>query len=150
MKTISVIVGCLVVLFAIYVVVVEEQSRDQAAPVAADHGRAVDEALQQAIETRASGVPVQSQGVVTRLLADDLDGSRHQRFIIRLASGDTILIAHNIDLADRLSDVQVGDELGFSGDYEWNAQGGVVHWTHADPAGRHPGGWLEHNGRRYR
>ena len=35
------------------------------------------------------------------------------------------------------------------GEYEWNARGGVVHWTDRDPSGRGPGGWLEHQGRRY-
>jgi hypothetical protein len=36
-----------------------------------------------------------------------------------------------------------------SDDSESNSQGGVIHWTHNDPQGRHTAGWLEHNGRRY-
>ena len=94
-------------------------------------------------------MPVEGHGVVSRLLADDEKGSRHQRFIVTLGSGQTLLIAHNIDLAPRLDALKVGDEVAFSGVYEWNAQGGVVHWTHLDPTGRHPGGWIRHRGVAY-
>ncbi len=93
--------------------------------------------------------PVQGAGTVIRLLADDDEGSRHQRFILRLPSGKTLLVAHNIDLAPRIGDLRVGDTVEYSGDYEWNPQGGVVHWTHRDPAGRHADGWLKHDGRVY-
>jgi len=86
---------------------------------------------------------------VTRILSDDNDGSRHQRMILRLASGRTLLIAHNIDLAPRVPSLKTGDTLLFYGEYEQNEQGGVIHWTHNDPQGRHVAGWLEHNGRRY-
>lgn len=96
-----------------------------------------------------AGRQVQGDGVVTRLLADDNDGSKHQRFIIRLASGQTLLVAHNIDLAPRVSNISVNDTVQFNGEYEWNSQGGVIHWTHHDPAGRHVGGWLKHQGRTY-
>ena len=96
-----------------------------------------------------SGQQVQGSGTVTRILSDDTDGSRHQRFILRIASGRTLLIAHNIDLAPRIGSLRTGDTVAFYGEYEWNDKGGVIHWTHHDPQGRHVGGWLEHNGRRY-
>lgn len=102
-----------------------------------------------AFKTRTSDVQVEGEGVVTRLLADDLDGSRHQRFILRLASGQTILISHNIDIAPRVGGLRKGDSISFNGEYVWNEKGGTVHWTHHDPAGRHVAGWLKHKGRTY-
>ena len=97
----------------------------------------------------SSGDQVRESGEVVRVLADDNDGSRHQRFIVRLASGRTLLVAHNIDLAPRVSSLRVGDRVSFNGEFEWNEQGGVIHWTHRDPQNRHPAGWIEHEGRRY-
>jgi len=82
-------------------------------------------------------------------LDDDLAGSRHQRFIVRLASGQTVLIVHNIDLAPRIAALMKGDRISFYGEYVWNAEGGKVHWTHHDPEGRHVAGWLKHKGRTY-
>ena len=108
-----------------------------------------DSALARAFENHAGNVQVQGQGTVIKILADDNDGSRHQRFIVRLDSGQTLLIAHNIDLASRVSPLSEGDAIEFNGEYEWNAKGGVVHWTHRDPAGRHPAGWLKHNGQMF-
>ena len=88
-------------------------------------------------------------GVVSRILSDDNDGSRHQRFIITLGTGHTVLIAHNIDVAPRIGGLREGDQISFSGMYEWNEKGGVVHWTHHDPSGRYNGGYLLHNGAYY-
>ncbi len=98
---------------------------------------------------RRSGEMVLVPGIVDAVLSDDNDGSRHQRFIVRLGSGHTLLIAHNIDLAPRVP-LRVGDAVRVRGEYEWNEQGGVLHWTHDDPAGSHPGGWIEFEGDRYR
>jgi hypothetical protein len=105
--------------------------------------------LEQAFEEQKSNIQVQGAGIVIKLLPDDLDGGKHQRFIIKLASGQTLLIAHNIDLAPRISLLHAGDLVSFSGEYEWNSQGGVIHWTHLDPNGRHIGGWIEHGGKLY-
>ena len=96
-----------------------------------------------------SGQQVQGKGIVIRLLSDDNDGSRHQRFIVRLKTGQTLLVAHNIDIAPRVSSLRKGDTVAFNGEYEWNDKGGVIHWTHRDPQRRHVSGWIEHNGRVY-
>lgn len=106
-----------------------------------------DAALARAFRDHESGVQVEGAGTVVRLLSDDLEGGRHQRFILELSSGQTVLVAHNIDVAPRLDVLEVGDEVAFRGVYEWNAQGGVVHWTHHDPSGEHPAGWLRYDGR---
>jgi hypothetical protein len=108
-----------------------------------------DSQIGRAFKDGTSNVQVEGEGVVTRLLADDLEGSRHQRFIVTLASDQTVLIAHNIDLAPRIEGLQTGDSVGFYGEYVWNEQGGKIHWTHHDPKGRHVAGWLKHNGRTY-
>ncbi len=107
-------------------------------------------AIEAAYEAQQSDLWVEATGRVERLLPDDRDGSRHQRFIVRLESGRTVLIAHNIDLAPRLDDLQRGDRVRFRGEYEWNPRGGVIHWTHHDPSGRRAGGWIELDGQRYR
>ena len=96
--------------------------------------------LDRAIIEHRSHVPVNGTGVVVKILADDRDGSAHQRLLLRLHGGNTVLIAHNIDLASRVDDLRVGDELAFSGEYIWNEKGGLVHWTHHDPAHRHADG----------
>jgi len=111
---------------------------------------ATDDVLARAFATRASGLEVQGRGTVTRLLGDDSDGARHQRFVIMLESGQTLLVAHNVDVAPRIPALQVGDVVSFKGEYEWNPQGGVIHWTHRDPAGSHEPGWVEYAGRLYR
>jgi len=96
-----------------------------------------------------SGVFVTVTGRVIRLLADDNVGDRHQRFIMELDSGQTLLVSHNIDLAPRIDKLELSDRVTLRGEYEWNDKGGVIHWTHHDPDNRHAGGWIEHEGRRY-
>lgn len=105
--------------------------------------------MKTAYENQQSDVQVGGSGKVIKLLPDDNDGSRHQKFIIRLVSGQTLLIAHNIDLAPRISSIKEGDSLEFYGEYEWNSKGGLIHWTHNDPNGHHEDGWLKHKGRIY-
>ena len=107
------------------------------------------DALAVAFARQQSKVQLHGQGRVQKTLPDDNQGSRHQRFILKLDSQHTVLVAHNIDLAPRLDALEVGDRVRFAGEYEWNERGGVLHWTHRDPRGQHPGGWLELRGRRY-
>ncbi len=115
----------------------------------ANQSTADDITLASAYENRKSNVQVGGSGVVIRNLADDTSGSKHQKFILKLSSGQTLLISHNIDLAPRINSLHKGDTVTFYGEYEWNSKGGVVHWTHHDPRGNHVGGWLKHDGATY-
>lgn len=102
---------------------------------------------------RKSDVVVEAAGVVLKVLPDDVEtadgSSRHQRFTVQFASGGTVLVAHNIDLAERVP-LRAGDRVRFRGEYEWNYRGGTVHWTHRDPKRRRADGWIEHAGRAYK
>lgn len=106
--------------------------------------------LQHAYDNKVSNLQVEGSGVVKAILKDDTKGSKHQRIIVNLPTGQTILLAHNIDLAPRVENLKKGDEIAFFGEYEWNERGGVIHWTHHDPQNKHVAGWLRHNGRTYR
>jgi hypothetical protein len=98
---------------------------------------------------KANDEMVDGVGRVIRLLADDNKGSRHQRFLVEIADGQSLLFAHNIDLALRIDTIKVGDTVEFRGEYSYNPKGGIVHWTHHDPRNQHEAGWIKHNGITY-
>lgn len=102
-----------------------------------------------AVRAHAQDVEVDGRGTVVRLLPDDRNGSPHQRFLLRVAGGGTVLVAHNLDLAPRLDGLAEGETVEFRGEYVWTPKGGTLHWTHDDPRGRHPDGWLRWRGRVY-
>ncbi|MGB0515170.1 MAG: DUF3465 domain-containing protein [Wenzhouxiangellaceae bacterium] len=106
-------------------------------------------AIEQAFAERRGDLQVRDSGVVTRVLPPDNDGRPHQRFILELDSGHTVLVAHNLTLSRPVHGLKRGDRVEFYGEYEWNERGGVVHWTHHDPNGRHLDGWLQHKGIKY-
>jgi hypothetical protein len=106
-------------------------------------------ALVQAFKGKKSNVFVEGSGVVKKLLADDNKGSRHQKFLVTISDEQTLLFAHNIDLAPRLDALAVGDTVTFRGEYVYNPKGGVMHWTHKDQQGEKQGGWIKHKGKTY-
>ena len=77
------------------------------------HVQANDTRLKQAYVNHQSDVQVRGSGTVYRVLPDDNKGSRHQKFILRLDSGQTLLVAHNIDLAPRVQGLAKGDRVDF-------------------------------------
>ncbi|MBK9577541.1 MAG: DUF3465 domain-containing protein [Fibrobacteres bacterium] len=102
-----------------------------------------------AFKNNTSNIQVLMKGTVTRVLADDVSGDKHQRFIITLSNKQTLLVAHNIDIGSRVPGPKLNTVIYVFGEYEWNADGGVVHWTHVDPGGTHPAGWIQYFGYRY-
>ncbi len=135
---------CLAVILAGYTFYSQYRRSVAPPPHQSTQQQAADALLERAFAEKLSNLQVEGRGVVTMILPDDNKGSKHQRFVLRLASGQTLLVAHNIDLAPRVEMLAIGDEVAFFGEYEWNSKGGVLHWTHHDPAGRHAAGWLRH------
>ena len=105
--------------------------------------------LREAIESRAQDIQLEGEGIIVKVLPDDTKGSAHQRLLVKVFNNSTVLIAHNIDLAPRVRNPQEGEKIQFFGEYIWNDKGGVMHWTHHDPAGRHVDGWLKYKGEIY-
>lgn len=86
---------------------------------------------------------VTGEGVVVRVLKDDLRPPCHQRFLLEDSRGNTLLIVNNIDDWPRLKGIAPGVAVAFKGEFIDNEKGGLVHWTHPDPTGRKSGGWLK-------
>ncbi|MGZ8262489.1 MAG: DUF3465 domain-containing protein, partial [Methylotenera sp.] len=101
--------------------------------------------IEQAFAAKKSDVQVSGKGIVIKLLNDDRKASQHQKFLVKINAKQTLLFAHNIDLAAKIP-LQVGDEITFSGEYVYNPKGGIVHWTHHDPQGQHIAGWVMAHG----
>ena len=115
-------------------------------PTSASNGL---QTIREAFDQQRSDIQVLAKGRVKAILKDDNEGSRHQKFILSLDNGLTVLVAHNIDLAPRIDHLSKGDTVEFYGEYEYSQQGGVIHWTHRDPQNRHLSGWLKHQGKTY-
>ena len=121
-----------------------------AGPAVPESARAANGAARHAFETHADNVELTIDGVVDRVLADQSGPSGpHERFIVRLTDVDlTVLIEHNLAIAPRVP-VSVGERVSVHGEYVWNAQGGLLHFTHHDPQRSHEAGYIDYAGRRY-
>lgn len=109
-----------------------------------------DRILRRAYRLHQTEFQVKFSGTVIVLLPTDHEGGRHQRFIVELESGQTLLIAHNIDLAPVVRGIRKGSKVTIQGEYVWNREGGIIHFTHDDVDGSHPSGWIKFKGRKYR
>jgi hypothetical protein len=107
-------------------------------------------AVKAAFERHAENVELTASGAVDRVLSDqDGPSGPHERFIVRLPDvGMTLLVEHNLSIAPRVP-VAVGEPVVVRGEYVWNAQGGLMHFTHHDPARSHEGGYIVYGGKRY-
>jgi len=72
----------------------------------------------------------------------------HRADLERVTRAEPEAFFQSRDPADRLTALDRGDTVEFYGEYEWTSAGGVIHWTHRDPARRHVAGWLKHEGKR--
>ncbi len=97
---------------------------------------------------KRDGVWVEGSLKVKKLLSDDDDPPRHQRFLADTPDGHSVMVAHNIDLSDRVP-LQAGDTIEVRGEYVWTEQGGKVHFTHKPQYGKFSGGWVKVRGKKY-
>ncbi|MDQ6857622.1 MAG: DUF3465 domain-containing protein [Chloroflexota bacterium] len=105
--------------------------------------------MQRAFEHHSDGAELTASGTVDRVLSDQSGPSGpHERFIVRLSSGMTVLVEHNLSIAPRVP-VAAGTPVTVHGEYVWNAEGGLLHFTHHDPVGSHQAGYILYGGRRY-
>lgn len=136
-----------------YVEGIAEAANSDGAPEVLVSAHSCDNAaLIKAFKAQQSDRQVTGCGTIIKTLPDDNKGSRHQKILVELDGikpQHTLLLVHNIDLAPRVADVARGTPVSFYGEYVYNNKGGLVHWTHHDPAARHQGGWIESNGVRY-
>ena len=149
MKNILLVALVILVGYTFYSGQHEPASHSISPTISAQRADQSDASITKAFANHESNLQVSGQGIVIKLLADDDNGSRHQKFLLKLSTGQSILVAHNIDLAPRINALRKGDAVQFYGEYEWNEKGGVLHWTHKDPNGKHPDGWLQHQNQRY-
>ena len=126
----------------------QPSAENNQAAQAIEQATASNHSIEHAFAAKQSNVQVSGSGVVVKLLADDNKGARHQKFLVKINPQQTLLFAHNIDLAPRVP-LQPGDTISFSGEYVYNPKGGVIHWTHHSLNGNHPGGWIMHKNEKY-
>jgi hypothetical protein len=73
----------------------------------------------------------------------------HEQFDVRRDDGLIFRVIDNVDLAPRVP-VIPGDRVTVRGELvAAGTKRPIVHWTHHDPRGIHPCGWVEHGGRQY-
>jgi len=118
----------------------------------ASHPEAPDNGLVcRTFASQSSRQEVIAQGHVAHVLGTQNGPSgEHEGFLLQLA-GDCDLLVRvetNIDLTGPVP-MRDGDTVTVKGEYEYTALGGVIHWTHHDPAGRHLGGYVVDGGKTY-
>ncbi len=102
----------------------------------------------QAFQTRTSNVFVEAPAKVVWVYPEVDENVRYQEFAVRLENGHRMRIRHSLDEARRVP-LQKNLEIRFRGEFDWTSDGGLIHWTHDDPAGLRDAGWIEVDGKRY-
>lgn len=110
-----------------------------------------DAAVCAAYSAGRSGVEVVADGTVTRVLGVQQGRvSPHEGFLFRLASVCSVVVRveANTDFTGPIP-LTTGERVVVKGEYEYYSRGGVIHWTHRDPRGRHENGYIEAGGHSY-
>jgi len=100
-----------------------------------------------------SYVEVTASGSVARVLGTRSGPSGpHEGFLLHLRGSDghglTVRVEDNVDLTGQIP-IREGDDVVVRGEYIYDRRGGIIHYTHRDPRGRHPGGYVKVGDRLY-
>jgi hypothetical protein len=100
-----------------------------------------------------SYVEVTARGSIARVLGvREGPSGAHEGFLIHLRGsagrGLSVLVEDNIDITGPIP-LQPGDDVELRGEYIYNDLGGLIHYTHRDPAGHHAGGYIKVAGKTY-
>ncbi|MDP3509818.1 MAG: DUF3465 domain-containing protein [Candidatus Melainabacteria bacterium] len=110
---------------------------------------AVDDAqIIQAQSQQARKVELTVTAPIKKLLREEDYREPHQRFLLILSNGTTVLVANDLQYGT-YAPVQEGNVVRIHGEYIWNERGGVLHWTHKSDEPRHESGYIDFNGMRY-
>jgi Protein of unknown function (DUF3465) len=100
-----------------------------------------------------SYVEVTAQGSAARIFGIRKGPSgAHEGFLLHLRGaaghGLTVKVEDNIDITGPVP-LQAGDDVELRGEYIYDPRGGIIHYTHHDPRGAHPPGYIRVRGRTY-
>lgn len=104
--------------------------------------------VEKAFHEQQSGLMVEVDGSVVRILETHADSERFQEFVIRIVSGQTVLIVNDTAKADPIP-LSVGDGVTARGEYKWTENGGTIRFTYRDSSRQRRHGWIDHQGDRY-
>lgn len=112
-------------------------------PFAVDDGQII-----QAQSQQARKVELTVTAPIKKLLREEDYREPHQRFLLILSNGTTVLVANDLKYGT-FAPVQEGNVVRIHGEYIWNEKGGVLHWTHKSDEPNHESGYIDFNGMRY-
>ncbi|MDQ2908907.1 MAG: DUF3465 domain-containing protein [Candidatus Eremiobacteraeota bacterium] len=116
-------------------------------------GDAANGAIYDAWRGGNSHLEVTASGTVSRILGTRLGRSgEHEGFLLHLSGaagrGLTVRVEDNVDLTGPIP-LSPGDGATVRGEYIYDPRGGLIHYTHRDPRGRHDAGYVQVGGRLY-
>jgi hypothetical protein len=93
---------------------------------------------------------VTADGSVARILGTRRGPSGvHEGFLLHLRGagghGLTVRVEDNVDITGPIP-LTEGDDVEVRGEYIYDPRGGLIHYTHRDPGGRHAGGYVRAEG----
>lgn len=107
-----------------------------------------DSSIAQAFAEQRSGMMVEVNGRVQRILPEPSNDHLTQRFILELDNGHILLVENDLNRSAEIP-LEQWVPVTVRGEYDWTDQGGKITWTHRDPGLGLKHGWIKYRGKRY-